>query len=83
VVPESKRQSVEWKHPTSLAKKKFKPQSLPEKVMMTVLLGFTGPSMETLKRGAQQQTVPVTVEVSVACVACHATFFFLREHKSL
>jgi hypothetical protein len=27
--------------------------------------------------------VPVTVEVSVACVACHATFFFLREHKSL
>jgi hypothetical protein len=47
-----------------------------KKVMLTVLLGFTGPSMETIKRGTRQQTVPVTVEVRVACVAYHATFLF-------
>jgi hypothetical protein len=40
VVPESKRQSVEWKHPTSLAKKKFKPQSLPEKSDVDSFIGI-------------------------------------------
>lgn len=39
--PETKRHSMEWKHPQSPTRKKFKTQSLPENVMLMVFLGFS------------------------------------------
>ena len=44
--PESKRQSMEWKHPGSPAKKKFKTQHSAGKVMLTVFWGSKGPILE-------------------------------------
>ena len=44
--PESKRQSMEWKHPVSPAKKKFKTQPSAGKVMLTVLWDSKGPILE-------------------------------------
>jgi hypothetical protein len=44
-VPESKRQSLEWKHPTSLAKKKLKTLSAGN-VMLTVFWDSQGPVLE-------------------------------------
>ena len=41
--PESKRQSMEWKHPSSPAKKKFKPQPSAGKVMLTIFWSSQGP----------------------------------------
>ena len=38
--PESKRQSMEWKHPGLPVKKKFKTQPSAGKVMLTVFLGL-------------------------------------------
>ena len=38
--PENKRQSLEWKHPLSLVKKKFKSQLSVGKVMLTIFLGL-------------------------------------------
>jgi histone-lysine N-methyltransferase SETMAR len=46
-MPESKRQSLEWKHPTSPAKKKkFKTQPSAGKVMLTVFWDSQGPILE-------------------------------------
>ena len=44
--PESKRQSMEWKHPGSPAKKKFKTQPSAGKVMLTVFWDSKGPILE-------------------------------------
>jgi hypothetical protein len=44
--PESKHQSLEWKHPTSPAKKKFKTQRSAGKVMLTVFWNSQGPILE-------------------------------------
>ena len=44
--PESKRESMEWKHPGSPAKKKFKTQPSAGKVMLTVFLDSKGPILE-------------------------------------
>ena len=41
--PESKRQSLEWKHVTSPMKKKFKSQRTTHKVMLTVFWNMEGP----------------------------------------
>ena len=41
--PESKRQSMEWKHPSLPAKKKFKPQPSAGKVMLTIFWSSQGP----------------------------------------
>lgn len=44
--PESKRQSMEWKHPESPAKKKFKVQPSAGKLMLTVFWDSKGPIIE-------------------------------------
>jgi histone-lysine N-methyltransferase SETMAR len=44
--PESKRHSLEWKHPTSPAKKKFKIQSSAGKMMLTVFWDLQGPILK-------------------------------------
>ena len=44
--PESKRQSMEWKHPGSPAKKKFKTQPSTGKVMLTGFWDSKGPILE-------------------------------------
>ena len=44
--PESKRQSMEWKHPQSPCKKKFKTQPSAGKLMLTVFWDSQGPVME-------------------------------------
>jgi len=41
--PESKRQSIEWKHTASPTRKKFRTQSSADKVMLTVFWDFQGP----------------------------------------
>ena len=41
--PESKRQSMEWKHPSSPVKKKFKTQPSAGKVMLTTFWSSQGP----------------------------------------
>ena len=41
--PESKRQSMQWKHPSSLANKKFKTQASAGKVMLTIFWHVSGP----------------------------------------
>lgn len=50
--PESKRQSMEWKHVTSPVKKKFKSQRSAGKVMLTVFWDRKGPiTISFLERG--------------------------------
>lgn len=44
--PESKRQSMEWKHPNSPCKKKFKTQPSAGKLMLTVFWDARGPVLE-------------------------------------
>ena len=44
--PESKRQSMEWKHPQSPWKKKFKTQPSAGKLMLTVFWDSRGPVLE-------------------------------------
>lgn len=44
--PESKRQSMEWKHPNSPATKKFKTPASAGKVMLTAFWDSTGPILE-------------------------------------
>ena len=44
--PESKRQSMEWKHPNSPCKKKFKTQPSAGKLMLTVFWDSQGPLLE-------------------------------------
>jgi len=41
--PESKRQSMEWRDPSSPAQKKFKRQSSAKKVMLTLFWNMHGP----------------------------------------
>jgi hypothetical protein len=72
VVPETKRQSVEWKHPTSLAKKKFKTQSLPEKSDDS-FWDSKGPIMEHC---TERSTTVNSVRYSKVL---HVEFFFLSE----
>jgi len=45
--PESKRQSMQWKHPSSPVAKKFKIQPSAEKLMLTVFWDSQGPILET------------------------------------
>jgi hypothetical protein len=40
--PGSKRQSMQWKHPSSLANKKFKTQASAGKVMLTIFWDVNG-----------------------------------------
>ena len=44
--PESKRQSMDWKHPQSPCKKKFKTQPSKEKLMLTEFWDSQGPVLE-------------------------------------
>ena len=44
--PETKRQSLEWKHPSSPVKKKFKSQLSSGKVMLTIFWDSKGPILE-------------------------------------
>jgi histone-lysine N-methyltransferase SETMAR len=46
--PESKRQSMQWKHPSSPANKKFKVQASAGKVMLTILWDVNGPILAHL-----------------------------------
>jgi len=41
--PDSKRQTMEWRHPSSLAQKKFKRQPSAKKVMLTLFWDMHGP----------------------------------------
>ena len=45
--PESKRQSMQWKHPSSPVAKKFKTQPSAGKLMLTVFWDSQGPILET------------------------------------
>jgi hypothetical protein len=44
--PESKRQSMEWRHTSSSAKKKFKSASSAGKLMLSLLWYMNGPILE-------------------------------------
>jgi len=56
--PESKRQSMEWKHPGSPVKKKFKGQPSARKVMLTVFWDSQGVLLEHyLERGTTVNSV--------------------------
>ena len=51
--PETKRQSLEWKHPSSPVKKKFKSQLSAGKVMLTIFWDSKGPILEDfLEKGS-------------------------------
>jgi len=45
--PESKRQSMQWKHPSSPVAKKFKMQPSTGKLMLTIFWDSQGPNLET------------------------------------
>jgi len=45
--PESKRQSMQWKHPSSPTAKKFKTQPSAGKLMLTAFWDSQGPILET------------------------------------
>ena len=51
--PESKRQSMQWKHPSSLASKKFKTQASAGKVMLTIFWDVNGPILVHFQENGQ------------------------------
>jgi len=53
--PESKRQSMEWRHPSSPVQKKFKSQPSAKKVMLTLYWDMHGPILMLFQ--ARGQTV--------------------------
>jgi hypothetical protein len=53
--PESKRQSMEWKHPSSPVRKKFKQQPSCKKLMLTFFWHMRGPIL--VKFQAHDETV--------------------------
>ncbi|XP_045132250.1 histone-lysine N-methyltransferase SETMAR-like [Portunus trituberculatus] len=70
--PESKRQSMEWKHPGSPATKKFKTQASARKVMLTLFWDSKDLYWKTTwKRGArstvQAQISPLPTTISLDC----------------
>ena len=64
--PESKRQSMEWKHPGSPVKKKFKTQPSSGKVMLTVFWDSNGAYTGRLP-GKRKKGVQSTVQDTVIC----------------
>ena len=59
--PESKRQSMEWKHPESPTKKKFKTQCSAGKVMFTIFWDSEGAILENfLEKGCTINSVRYT-----------------------
>jgi hypothetical protein len=57
--PESQRQSLKWKHPTLLAKRKFKTQPSAGKVMLTVFWDSQGPVLELSGEGHNSKQCPL------------------------
>jgi hypothetical protein len=56
--PDSKRQSMEWKHPQSPTKKKFKSQPSTGKLILTVFWDSQGPVLKHyLERGSTINSV--------------------------
>ena len=53
--PESKRQSMEWKHPSSPAQEKFKRQPSAKKVMLTLFRDMHGPILVHFQAHAQTE----------------------------
>ena len=54
--PESKRQSMQWKHLSSLANKKFKTQASAGKVMLTIFWDVNGPILVHFQEKGQTVT---------------------------
>jgi len=54
--PESKRQSMQWKHPSSPANKKFKTQASAGKVMLTIFWDVNGPILVHFQEKGQTVT---------------------------
>jgi len=54
--PEGKGQSMQWKHPSSLANKKFKTQSSAGKVMLTIFWDVNGPMLVHFQEKGQTVT---------------------------
>ena len=54
--PESKRQSMQWKHPSSPANKKFKTQVSAGKVMLTIFWDVNGPILVHFQEEGQTVT---------------------------
>ena len=63
--PESKHQSVEWKHPHLPAKKKFKTYPTAGKLLLTVFVTHKSYYWNIGKKGVQQRTVLATVRCCV------------------
>jgi len=55
--PESKRQSMQWKHPSSPANKKFKTQASAGKVMMTIFWVVSGPILVHFQEKGETVTI--------------------------
>jgi len=53
---ESKGQSMQWKHPSSLANKKFKTQASAGKVMLTIFWDINGPILVHFQEKGQTVT---------------------------
>jgi len=54
--PESKRQSMQWKHPLSLGNKKFKTKASAGKVMLTIIFYVNGPTLVHFQEKGQTVT---------------------------
>jgi len=54
--PESKRQSLQWKHPSSPVNKKFKTQASAGKVMLTIFWDVNGPILVHFQEKGQPVT---------------------------
>jgi histone-lysine N-methyltransferase SETMAR len=54
--PENKRQSMQWKHPSSPANKKFKTQASAGKIMLTVFWDVNGPILVHFQEKGQTVT---------------------------
>ena len=54
--PESKRQSMQWNHPSSLTSKNFKTQASAGKVMLTIFWDASGPVLVHFQEKGQTET---------------------------
>jgi len=54
--PETKRQSMQWKHPSSLANKKFKTEASAGKIMLTIFWEVNGPILVHFQEKGQTVT---------------------------
>ena len=76
--PESKRQSMEWRHPSSPAQKKFKRQPSTKKVMLTLFWDMHGPILVHFQVRGQRVN---SVNYCAICCEMNLNLQFARKEE--